>query len=133
MATSDNVIRAGLTSKLRDVPNLVANLTYNAGDPVHHSVRPESFAPHTALYDPPIPEFAVLEVNLPPGERTVHRALQGPSVAIVTSGKGMAGWAGKTLELKEGEVFFVGAGTETELVATEGDFAVYRAFVELRP
>ncbi|TFK93123.1 RmlC-like cupin, partial [Polyporus arcularius HHB13444] len=28
MATSDNVIRAGLTPKLRDVPNLVAGLTY---------------------------------------------------------------------------------------------------------
>ncbi|GJE92480.1 mannose-6-phosphate isomerase [Phanerochaete sordida] len=138
MATSDNVIRAGLTPKLRDVPNLVGGLTYEAAAPAKHLVQPRSFAtprpaaPHTTLYDPPIPEFAVLRVVLAVGEDETHAPIDGPSVAIVTEGKGAVQWAAdKSVTVAEGEVFFVGAGTELKLASSEGrNLVVYRAFVE---
>ncbi|KAF8798497.1 RmlC-like cupin [Phlegmacium glaucopus] len=41
MANSDNVIRAGLTPKLRDIPNLISNLTYTASPPSKHVVEPK--------------------------------------------------------------------------------------------
>ncbi len=41
MASSDNVIRAGLTPKLRDVPNLLENLTYVAAEASKHFVTPK--------------------------------------------------------------------------------------------
>ena len=131
MATSDNVIRAGLTPKLRDVPNLVGGLTYAAADPRTHLVAPAPAAPHTTLYDPPIPEFAVLRVVLAAGEAAAHAPIDGPSVAIVTEGRGAVAWgAGETLEVSEGEVFFVGAGAELRLKAADEKLVAYRAFVE---
>ncbi|KAI9064743.1 mannose-6-phosphate isomerase [Trametes sanguinea] len=100
MATSDNVIRAGLTPKLRDVPNLVAGLTYTAAHASKHLVSPCPFAPapaaetgsHSTLYDPPIPEFAVVRTALPAGARETHPPVDGPSIAIVTDGAGPSRW-----------------------------------------
>ncbi|KAI8986867.1 mannose-6-phosphate isomerase [Trametes punicea] len=144
MATSDNVIRAGLTPKLRDVPNLVAGLTYTAAHASKHLVPPQAFASasHSTLYDPPIPEFAVVRTVLPPGARETHRPADGPSIAIVTEGRGAVAWgagvgasanAGGRLELSEGEVFFVSAEQSLEIEAGDGgQFAIHRAFVEAK-
>lgn len=134
MATSDNVIRAGLTPKLRDIPNLVAGLTYGAGDASRHMVRPAAFdsAAHTRLYDPPIPEFSVLEVLVPAGQTEAHPPIDGPSIAIVTGGSGALEWAGEKLSVAEGDVVFVGAGAGVKLHAGgDGELVVYRAFVEV--
>ena len=138
MANSDNVIRAGLTPKLRDVPNLLSGLTYVASPPAKHSVDTRPFddaAPSTALYDPPIPEFSVVRVTLSLGKEEKHRPVDGPSIAIVTDGAGLVRWrmgdVMETLEVGVGDVFFVGAGTEVDLVATAEEWIVYRAFVEV--
>ena len=137
MATSDNVIRAGLTPKLRDVPNLVDGLTYTAADPSKHLVQPTPFSklsklsPHTTLYDPPIPEFSVLRVILSSSEPETHAPLNGPSIAIVTEGEGVVSWqTAESVGVSEGDVFFVGADTELKLEAKDQSFVVYRAFVE---
>ncbi|KAG1890327.1 mannose-6-phosphate isomerase [Suillus subluteus] len=50
MSSPDNVIRAGLTPKPKDIPNLVSK----------HMVKPVDIAPHTRKYDPPIQDFTVL-------------------------------------------------------------------------
>ena len=140
MATSDNVIRAGLTPKLRDVPNLVAGLTYNAAPASKHLVAPLPFsstAAYSTLYDPPIPEFAVVRAALPAGARETHPPVDGPSIAIVTEGRGAVSWgaegAGERLEVAEGEVFFVGAGVRLEIEAAQsGGLVIHRAFVEAK-
>ncbi|KAF9814779.1 hypothetical protein IEO21_04937 [Rhodonia placenta] len=135
MATSDNVIRAGLTPKLRDIPNLVSGLTYGAGDARRHMVAPAKFgvAAHTQLYDPPIPEFAVLQVLVPAGETEVHPPIDGPSIAIVTEGQGALEWDGEErLDVSEGDVVFVGAEAGLKIVAGSGGrLTVYRAYVEV--
>jgi mannose-6-phosphate isomerase len=151
MANSDNVIRAGLTPKLRDVPNLVAGLTYNFGSPSQHIVQPVPFSPRpaedpasdspnvpaarTMLYDPPVPEFSVLRVTVQPGELENHRAINGPSIAIVIEGQGIVRWAdGGELNVSVGHVFFVGASAEITFEAqlvTREPLTVYRAFVEV--
>ena len=131
MATSDNVIRAGLTPKLRDIPNLVAGLTYTSGAPFRHLIQPAPFrdTKFTTLYDPPIPEFAVLRAVVPAGDAEKHPALNGPSIAIVTEGKGSVQWTGGTLDVSEGDVLFAGAGTDVIFSAT-AEMSIYRAFVE---
>ncbi|KAJ6624896.1 mannos-6-phosphate isomerase [Mycena sp. CBHHK59/15] len=133
MANSDNVIRAGLTPKLRDIPNLVAGLTYAAAEPRKHTVAPAPFHASSAstLYDPPIPEFSVVRVVLGTGAREAHPAVQGPSIAIVTDGAGSVAWSGAAdgLEVGQGEVFFVGADTEISFSTASG-LTLYRAFVE---
>ncbi|KAI1798267.1 mannose-6-phosphate isomerase [Ganoderma leucocontextum] len=134
MATSDNVIRAGLTPKLRDIPNLVSGLTYNAAPASKHLVEPRSFqsSSHSTLYDPPIPEFSVLRAVVPAGEVESHPPIDGPSIAIVTGGQGTVQWGCREeLDISEGDVFFIGAGEGVELRSAGGDsLVVHRAFVE---
>lgn len=136
MATSDNVIRAGLTPKLRDVPNLVAGLTYNAAHASKHLVEPGPFdsSSHSTLYDPPIPEFSVLRAVVPVGGVETHPPIDGPSIAIVTRGLGTVEWGCREeLGISEGDVLFVGAGEGVELrSAGEEALVVHRAFVEVK-
>lgn len=172
MATSDNVIRAGLTPKLRDVPNLLSGLTYTASVATKHTVKPSpykassSYIPQqeeptaeedpfadpvspdsiteSTLYDPPVPEFSVVRVQVSPSseEGEVHAALKGPSIFIVTRGAGRVLWLDldekkkwtKALDIVEGKVVFVGAGTAVKFVGErEGEpLEIYRAFVEPR-
>ncbi|KAJ7493348.1 mannose-6-phosphate isomerase [Mycena galericulata] len=133
MANSDNVIRAGLTPKLRDIPNLVSGLTYEAAEPSKHVVDPAPFHSSAAstLYDPPIPEFSVVQAVLAAGTTETHPTVAGPSIAIVTDGAGFVSWTGapKGLEIGQGEVFFIGADTEVSFSSASG-LTVYRAFVE---
>lgn len=136
MANSDNVIRAGLTPKLRDIPNLVSNLTYDASPSSKHVVKPLPIfqSSVSTLYDPPIPEFSVIQVKLPSGAKECHDEIRGPSIAIVTEGKGKVSWGleGEALDIGLGDVFFVGAETRIELEANDaGEFVIYRAFVEI--
>ncbi|KXN90327.1 Mannose-6-phosphate isomerase [Leucoagaricus sp. SymC.cos] len=136
MANSDNVIRAGLTPKLRDVPNLVATLTYESSKASKHMVSPRPLgadSKFSTLYDPPIPEFSVIKADILAGEIEKHPKLDGPSIVIVTEGRGSIQWTGgeeRDLELGVGEVFYVGAGTEISIRAGGTKCVVYRAFAE---
>ncbi|KAI0311358.1 RmlC-like cupin domain-containing protein [Amylostereum chailletii] len=139
MANSDNVIRVGLTPKLRDVPNLLATLTYAAAPPAAHRVPPAPFppsSPHTTLYDPPVPEFAVLHTSVPARASEAHRAIAGPSIALVAQGAGRLLWQAPgdggtgAVDVAEGSVVFVGADVAVDWAAGAGGLGVYRAFVE---
>ena len=134
MATSDNVIRAGLTPKFRDIPTLIAGLTYTAADPSKHKVSPQPFGDYSTLYNPPIPEFSVIRVKLAADEKECHNPIQCPSLCIVTEGEGRISWSGEGgeegLELSVGKVVFVGANTLVKYESTGGaGLEVYRAFV----
>lgn len=140
MATSDNVVRAGLTPKLRDVDTLVEMLTYEAGPASQQLLRPTPFSTEGTegsdskdlLYDPPIDEFSVVRVSLDKEGKTEHRAVEGPSICVVTKGDGVITWAGEGKEeVQKGDVVFIGAGSEVEWVAGEG-LEVFRAFVEVK-
>ena len=133
MATSDNVLRAGLTPKHRDVHNLLASLTWTFG--VQHSVTPtpllSSVTPeYSRVYDPPVPEFSVVQVRLLPGEREAHAAFDGPSILIVTEGWGTLGTPGEEdMGLKEGSVVFIGADVDVHFSSGNTDpLVLYRAY-----
>lgn len=134
MANSDNVIRAGLTPKPRDVPNLVSGLTYSASPPSKHVVDPTPFttSESSMLYDPPIPEFSVVRTVLPDKHgknKERHRAVEGPSLVIVTEGSGSVSWGiEQTLSIGMGDVFFVGANISLEFESEK--LVTFRAFVE---
>jgi mannose-6-phosphate isomerase len=117
---------------LRDIPNLVSSLTYEAADASKHRVKAALFesCSHTRLFDPPIPEFSVLQIELGPGSEEVHRGIEGPSIALVTGGSCKIKWLGGELEATTGEVFFVAAETEVKIVGKEEKTEVYRAFAE---
>jgi len=110
MANSDNVIRAGLTPKLRDVPNLIENLTYLAAGQESHVIQPTlyrhtctiydsnsgialSIPWHTKIYSPPVTEFSVIRMTfyLTFAEH-VHMAINGPKIYLVMEGRGRVRW-----------------------------------------
>lgn len=136
MATSDNVLRAGLTPKARDVKALLRSLTYSSGLPDVHRVFPKALEGESngasTIYDPPVPEFSVLATYLPPGDTEAQRAFKGPSVGLVTTGSGHVAWDDdEVLVLNEGTVFFVAADTKVTISAGKaGPLAVHRAFNE---
>ncbi|KAI5477143.1 hypothetical protein MNV49_006799 [Pseudohyphozyma bogoriensis] len=135
MATSDNVVRAGLTPKLRDVPTLTSMLTYTSSPPSEQILPPVHYKStlHTTIYDPPIDEFSVLLTDLASGEKETYEPIEGPSILIFTKlPKGAKVTVGEeTIDVKRcGQVYFVGAGVEVVVEAVEGDVTAYRAFVE---
>lgn len=85
MATSDNVMRAGLTPKPLDVPSLVGALTYEQGVPEVMSGSPSGL-PGLSLYRPPFHEFEVHRLVLPPGGSTDLPASEGPRLLLLQHG-----------------------------------------------
>lgn len=68
MATSDNVVRAGLTPKYRDVDTLCSMLTYTSFsrvEDVFEAPRVVAGRPFALLYAPPVTEFAVFRIHFP--------------------------------------------------------------------
>ncbi|KZO93783.1 mannos-6-phosphate isomerase [Calocera viscosa TUFC12733] len=130
MATSDNVVRAGLTPKVRDVPTLLNMLTYETAPAAEQLLPPQPFrtSKYSLLYDPPIEEFSVLLTQLAEGEEDAYGAIDGPSILIVTEGEGELVAEGKTASIRKGQVWFVGADVEASFKGTKGSLVLYRAF-----
>ncbi|KAK9901534.1 hypothetical protein WJX75_001100 [Coccomyxa subellipsoidea] len=96
MATSDNVIRAGLTPKLRDTSVLCDSLTYSQGPPeILEGSSPSTSCPWTVTYSPPFDEFEVIRVRIPGTTRPLGLqealpASPGPQILLVREGQGRA-------------------------------------------
>jgi len=131
MANSDNVIRAGLTPKPKDIPNLLAGLTYKAAPWSDHVIQPSRSADSaTVTYNPPVPDFTVLALNLAQGGSETQSTISGPSIIIATEGTGFMKWEdSKSLALRSGSVVFAGPNVPISFHALEG-FTVFRAYVD---
>ncbi|XP_061348505.1 mannose-6-phosphate isomerase 1-like isoform X2 [Gastrolobium bilobum] len=131
MATSDNVVRAGLTPKHRDVETLCSMLTYKQGSP--EILRGVPLNPYVNRYIPPFEEFEIDRCILPQGEKMVFPAIPGPSIFLVTVGKGKinAGTSSKGLAITEGDVLFAAAYTEIS-VTSASELHLYRSGVNSR-
>ena len=125
MATSDNVVRAGLTPKLRDTDVLCSSLTYRTGAP--HVLRGEAVDACKRLYAVPAPtdEFEVAAVTVAPGGTYDLAPNAGPQLVLAFGGSGIAApVGGEPLAVGEGAVFFVPAGVAVGLTAAAGDAAL---------
>ncbi|WP_457972145.1 mannose-6-phosphate isomerase, class I [Arthrobacter sp. D1-17] len=84
MASSDNVLRGGLTPKFVDVPELLKTVAFESvGIPM---LRAETSELGQELYRPPFREFQLQRIETVPGGPPVPLAQSGPAVVIVTSG-----------------------------------------------
>lgn len=66
MACSDNTVRAGLTPKFIDVDTLCEMLTYISAPAANKLFTPTPFSgdPHALLYNPPVPDFTVIKIEV---------------------------------------------------------------------
>ncbi|CAH0488620.1 unnamed protein product [Peronospora farinosa] len=129
MVCSDNVVRAGLTSKFIDKETLHSMLTYRTG-------KPRVYRGHTQddgvarLYASPVPEFEVEAVELKPRQRYALPARKGDSIIIVTSGSGStvelsSAAAGRLMS--KGQVFFLLKGEILEIQGGDEGITTFRA------
>lgn len=149
MASSDNVVRAGFTPKFKDVDTLTTMLTYSYAPISEQKMSPTDYAyarlnatayssnSSNTLYDPPIPEFAVVRTALnKSGAKSTFDPIDGPSIVLCTKGNGTISVGPKKEELKEGYVYFVGATAEVviESATDAGDeegLVTFKAFCQL--
>ncbi|XP_073145699.1 mannose-6-phosphate isomerase 1-like [Henckelia pumila] len=129
MATSDNVVRAGLTPKDRDVQTLCSMLTYKQGFPKILSGVPSN--PYTMKYSPPFDEFEVDRCIIPRETSIILPPSPGPSIFMVISGDGKMSIESSEEPITEGTVLFTPANAEVN-IATISGLHLYRAGVNSR-
>ncbi|KAK1126647.1 hypothetical protein K0M31_004274 [Melipona bicolor] len=89
MACSDNVVRAGLTPKLKDVPTLIEMLRYTCEPISAKRFQPSREDECTEVFRPSVPDFAVAKITIPPGRPSYNIIPRSTaSVLIIVNGKG---------------------------------------------
>lgn len=121
MAASDNVLRAGLTNKWMDVPELLAQVRFESTVPnILKPSGPETDYPHPAA------EFWIQKINLARGEKMQKQTETGETV-VVLEGAVELKTSGETLTLGAGEAAFIKAGTKMEISTGKGAELYYAA------
>jgi phosphomannomutase len=122
MASSDNVVRGGLTGKHVDVDELFRITDFDAR-------RPALLSPGAdGSYATDSEEFRLSCIELPGAGSERAASAEGPETLIVVRGGLVLEAAGRTLELARGAACLVPAGTHYRLRAT-GASALFRAEV----
>ncbi|THY75690.1 mannose-6-phosphate isomerase [Aureobasidium pullulans] len=135
MARSDNVLNTGFCPQAeRNSADLfTSTLTFKPHDPESCMLRGESYDRSkngkTQVYRPPMSEFNMLVSRIGKGDKETLGAVNGPSILLVTEGKGKFTAKGKSYDVSEGNVFFIAQGTDLEIDAEDGLF-LHTAYCE---
>jgi mannose-6-phosphate isomerase len=124
LANSDNVVRAGLTGKHIDVPELLKLTDPEVSVPL---VKGRDLGDGVRVYDSPAPEFRLYRAEVGPGE--VELPVNGPRLLLCTEGTvTLHDAVGNILKADRGESCFLSAadgrvtatGPGTAFIATTG-------------
>ncbi|CAD6994869.1 mannose-6-phosphate isomerase [Ceratitis capitata] len=123
MACSDNVIRAGLTPKYKDLKQLLSSLVYK-GDLAESKIfTPERFDDHRLVFKPPVEDFSLIQLKLQPSDgEYILKIEQSPGILLVISGQRYLETKGlKQIKLKRGAIVYLPfeAGTEIRFLSNE--------------
>ena len=105
MASSDNVLRAGLTGKHVDVERTLAAAHLRPAPPAHVAPRPAG--PAERVYPAPAREFRLSVIDLQTGGAFAPR--HGPEILLLLGAGARLRWPGGTLALQRGDAVFVPA------------------------
>lgn len=140
MASSDNVLRGGLTKKHVDVAELLRVLDFGGGPA--RVVRPRAVDAHEVVYDTPAREFRLSRVRV---AGTLEREVDGPEILLAVDGEararaprlvGAGGALAARVEapevvLHQGRAAFVPAATPRYTLS--GEATIFRATTNLSP
>ncbi len=122
MANSDNVLRAGLTPKHIDVPELMKHTIFE-------SIVPDIMKGNTVLegekvYPCPVPDFGIARIDLSPTISYTNTS-DSLDILVVTEGGAVLN---NTMVLKRGEAVAIMAH-QTYTLQASGNATLYKAFV----
>ncbi|KAK2842618.1 hypothetical protein Q5P01_012818 [Channa striata] len=133
MACSDNTVRAGLTPKYIDVNTLCEMLNYNPA-PAASKIFPhvqDAADPCVSLYDPPVPDFTVMRIQIPASVKQYTVApVDSASILLVIEGNATATSAAalSDVALRRGTVLFVSANENVSLhITSPSGMTMFRA------
>lgn len=114
MASSDNVLRAGLTPKHVDVPELLANVDYVAAPPIR--IAPEVFHGATKVFYAPVDDF---ELSVTEIRDDLSHPLpgRGPRIVLCLDGE-------VTLSAERDGALVLGRGQSAFVPASDGPLTV---------
>lgn len=123
MACSDNVVRAGLTPKLRDTQVLIDMLTYEGREMKQAIMTPKHLDAHTTIYAPPkiFKEFQLVRTRLPAGGKAKLPSFRSAALLITFEGEGNIEIDKGTSrqQLRRGNIVLVPEGAHATLHANE--------------
>jgi mannose-6-phosphate isomerase len=128
MACSDNVIRAGLTQKFKDVDTLINMLSYKTGPPERFEGNVTDIAGCNIIrYKPPsdVCEFMITKCTFK--QSTTLRGCEGPTVCFVYSGCGKMINSNKCVDIMMGSAFFIGSLEDVNIDVPHGDIVLWMA------
>ena len=127
MAASDNVVRAGLTSKFKDAAALAEVLTYELG-PAH--ILEAVPGPGEVVYPTPAAEFQVTRWDLLAGSERGEQDRGSVEVLLVTAGEVLLRWpAAGEVVLRHGQAVLIPACLAEYKVAARSPAQVFRVTV----
>ncbi|XP_031566586.1 mannose-6-phosphate isomerase-like [Actinia tenebrosa] len=135
MACSDNVVRAGLTPKYKDVETLCEMLEYKPSTASDNIFQPhkDPSDPCITVYDPPVKDFSVMKIQVP-FSNTVStykmKPLNGPSILIVISGSATLKSSGDAMGLGRGNVIFIPASSQVSLEFEKEELVMFQAYCD---
>ena len=125
MASSDNVLRAGLTPKHIDIPEMLACVDYVAAPPVRPA--PEYLSRATRAYYAPVDDFELLVTDVSRADGAVGVPGRGPRILLAIDGEVEVSTTAGRERLGRGQALFVGA--DERALTVEGSGSVVQADV----
>lgn len=142
MACSDNVVRAGLTPKFKDVNVLCEMLDYSMRTSEENKLQGLALCDYIIDYKPNVDEFSVQDINVKSVNLTNGRleipAVESGSILIITECTDGIFFEcdGQKLNAKIGYVYFIDCSKTLYLIdetgTCEGSIRAFRAFCDIK-
>lgn len=107
MAASDNVLRAGLTSKHVDVPELLKVVDSQASPPIR--IAPERMTAAVSTFYAPVDDFELSDIHLRNANARQRILGFGPRTVVCLSGAAQLEAGGQVVDVVAGQAVFVPA------------------------
>ena len=118
MANSDNVLRAGLTPKHVDIPELMEHVKFEGVQP--HVFRGELLKDGIeSVFKSPAPDFELSNIVINDIHEYRHQS-QTAQILLVMDGSVSFEEEGNTIECKKGQAIFIGANCSYTLKSSSG-------------
>lgn len=137
MASSDNVVRAGLTSKFKDIQTLCSMLTFSFVDANSAKVQPQTInGSRSMLYSQPnhMKDFAILTTGFLTNDTGQHELDDLDSESIIFCAQGNGNLCVKdmnnvyNLSIHAGSVVYISPNSKVSIILDDKEIVLFRAF-----